>query len=207
MRLENKTAVITGAAGGIGRAAAVRMAAEGANVALIDLDEAGANQVADTIRKAGGTAIVAQSDVRDGARIRGIVSDLQKRFGTVDILVNNAGGPADWIGGGKHERSLFVDATEEAWNLVLSVNLLGPMIVTRAVLDSMIEKRCGKIINLASVAGVNGIAKMVDYSAAKGGVIAMTRALAIELGGYNINVNSISPGSIDTLKGAPPTYL
>jgi NAD(P)-dependent dehydrogenase (short-subunit alcohol dehydrogenase family) len=207
MRLAGKTAIITGAAGGIGRATAIRLAREGANVVIIDLNEADATKTAETIIEAGGSAMAAQSDVRDSARIKQIVAEVIRRFGGVDILVNNAGGPADWIGGGVIKRTLFVDATEEAWNLVLSVNLLGPMIVIRAVLDSMIEKHKGKIINIGSVAGVNGLRTMVDYSAAKGGIIAMTKALAIELGEYNINVNCISPGSIDTQKGAPQTYL
>jgi NAD(P)-dependent dehydrogenase (short-subunit alcohol dehydrogenase family) len=91
--------------------------------------------------------------------------------------------------------------------MILDVNLLGPMILTHAVLGNMVEKRSGKIINIGSVAGVTGLVKMVDYSAAKGGIIAMTKALAIELGEYNINVNCVSPGSIKTCLGAPATYL
>jgi NAD(P)-dependent dehydrogenase (short-subunit alcohol dehydrogenase family) len=207
MRLAQKTAIITGAAGGIGRETAIRFGREGANVVLIDLNEAAATRAAEAITAAGGVAMAAPSDIRDRRRIQQIVADVVQRFGGVDILVNNAGGPADWIGGGKVQRTLFVDATEEAWQLVVSVNLLGPMIVIRAVLDSMIARHRGKIINIASVAGVSGLVRMVDYSAAKGGVIAMTKALAIELGEHNINVNCVSPGSIDTLKGAPPTYL
>lgn len=207
MRLVQRTAIVTGGAGGIGEAAAHRLAAEGANVVIIDLDERRAQDVADAIGRDGGNVIVGKADVRDSARISEIVGEAISRFGGIDILVNNAGGPADWIGGGVVDRTPFVEATEEAWNLVLSVNLLGPMIVTRAVLDGMIQRRRGKIVNIASVAGVNGIVKMVDYSAAKGGVIAMTKALAIELGEHNINVNSISPGSIDTEKGAPQTFL
>jgi len=127
--------------------------------------------------------------------------------GQVDILVNNAGGAVDWLGGGTMKRTLFVDSTEEAWNLVVSVNLLGPMIVCRAVLGNMIKRHRGKIINVASVAGVNGLAGLVDYSAAKGGVIALTRGLALELGEHNINVNAVSPGSIDTHPGTPATFL
>jgi NAD(P)-dependent dehydrogenase (short-subunit alcohol dehydrogenase family) len=207
MRLQNTTVIITGGAGGIGRAAALRMAREGANIVIIDRNEESAGNVTDTIHEFGGTAFAASADVRDGEQIQRIVNEALERFGAVDVLVNNAGGPVDWISNGTIERTHFADASEEAWNLVLGVNLLGPMITTRAVLGNMIQRKKGKIINIASVAGVNGIVKMVDYSAAKGGIIAMTRALAIELGEYNINVNAISPGSINTLKGAPPTYL
>ena len=118
---------------------------------------------------------------------------------------NNAGGPANYYQGMKCTR--FIDSTEEVWRMVVDINLIGTMIVTRAVLDGMIERQKGKIVNVGSVAGVNGLPNMVDYSAAKGGVIALTRALAIELGEYNINVNCVSPGSIDSRGGGPPTYL
>jgi NAD(P)-dependent dehydrogenase (short-subunit alcohol dehydrogenase family) len=195
--------MITGAAGGIGRAAADRLAREGASVVAVDLDGDRANEVVETIVGSGGVAMAARADVRDGARIGKIVAEAAERFGGIDVLVNNAGGPADWIGS---ERTYFVDAAERTWDRVLGINLLGPMIVTRAVLDGMIERHRGKIVNIGSVAGMRGLPKMVDYSAAKGGIIAMTKALAIELGEHNINVNCISPGSIDT-HGAPPTLL
>jgi NAD(P)-dependent dehydrogenase (short-subunit alcohol dehydrogenase family) len=101
----------------------------------------------------------------------------------------------------------FADSNEAIWRRVLEVNLLGTMIVTHAVLQIMMQKKRGKIINIGSVAGVNGIATMVDYSASKGGMIAFTHALAIELGEYQINVNCVSPGSIDVGRGGPQTYL
>lgn len=207
MKIAGRTAIITGAAGGIGRATAIRLAEEGANVIIIDVNEAAALQTAETIVRAGGVAVVEQADVRDSARIAGIVDHVVRRFGRVDILVNNAGGPVDWISGGTLPRSLFIDSTEEAWSLVFSVNLLGPMIAIHSVLNHMIGKQKGKIVNISSVAGINGISGMVDYSAAKGGIIAMTKAMAIELGEHHINVNCVSPGSIDTLKGAPQTFL
>lgn len=207
MKLKGKTAIITGAASGIGKAIAFCFAQEGANVCIIDINKAAGEKVVKEIIKRGGTALTMQSDVRDSKRIKQIISNLIERFGSVDILVNNAGGPADFFGIKGVERTLFIDSKEDTWNLVLGVNLLGPMIVTHAVLGNMIERHKGKIINIGSVAGVNGLVKMVDYSAAKGGVIAMTRALAIELGEYNINVNCVSPGSIDTCRGGPPTYL
>lgn len=206
MRLAGETALVTGAAGGIGRATAKALAREGANVVLMDLDGDRAEERALEIAREGGTAWAAQADVRDGERVREIVGDIVERHGAVDILVNNAGGPADWIGG-VARRTLFIDATEVTWRLVLDVNLLGPMIVTQAVLGGMIERRRGRIVNIASVAGMRGLPEMVDYSAAKGGVIAMTKALAIELGAYHIRVNCVSPGSIATHGGGPPTLL
>lgn len=207
MRFANKTAVVTGAARGIGRAIALRMAKDGANVVIIDLKGPAAEKTAEEIKKLGGKAIAKQSDIRDSECIKEIVSELINHFGSVDILVNNAGGPASYFGIEGLDNTSFIESKKETWEMVLDVNLLGPMILTHAVLGGMIKKRQGKIINIGSVAGVTGLAKMVDYSAAKGGVIAMTKALAIELGEYNINVNCVSPGSIKTCSGAPPTYL
>jgi len=207
MRFAGKTALVTGAAGGIGRAIATALAREGANVVVMDVREQGADEVAQAITESGGTAWAAAADIRDSARVREAVAEATDRLGAIDILVNNAGGPADWIGGGEVKRTRFADATEETWRLVLDVNLLGPMIVTQAVVGGMIARRRGKIVSIASVAGVNGLPEMVDYSAAKGGVIAMTKALAIELGEHNIQVNCVSPGSIATHGGGPPTLL
>ncbi len=209
MKLKDKKAIITGAASGIGKTTALHLAQEGASVFIIDLNGPGAERTAEEIIKKGGTAVAMQSDVRDSSRIRQIVVSIIDHFGSVDILVNNAGGPASFFGIDGIENTLFVDSKESTWDLVLGVNLLGPMILTHAVLNNMIERKKGKIINIASVAGVNGLVKMVDYSAAKGGLIALTRALAIELGEYNINVNCVSPGSIETGQGSPPpiSYL
>ncbi len=205
MDLKGKTAIITGAAGGIGKATAYRLSEAGAAVAVLDINETGVRETADGIIKAGGKAISAGVDIRDSKAVKEAVAETIRHFGAVDILVNNAGGPAAWHGKG----SLFLDSAEETWKFVLDINLLGTMIVTHAVLGDMTARRKGKIINIGSVAGVNGLSGMVDYSAAKGGVIAMTRALAIELGGYSINVNCISPGSIDSRgsSGNPPTFL
>jgi NAD(P)-dependent dehydrogenase (short-subunit alcohol dehydrogenase family) len=210
MTMIGKTAIITGAGSGIGKAAALRFAREGANVVVLDINEATAQSAADEIISNGGIAMPAQSDIRDSARIRAIVAAVLERFGSIDILVNNAGGPAGFFKGMKSTR--FIDSTEDVWKMVLDINLLGTLIVTRAVLDTMVEKRRGKIINLGSVAGVNGLVNMADYSAAKGGVIAFTKTLAIELGEYQINVNCVSPGSVSNPRfgsgnGGPPTYL
>jgi NAD(P)-dependent dehydrogenase (short-subunit alcohol dehydrogenase family) len=210
MKMMNKTAIVTGAGSGIGRATAFRFAKEGVNVIVLDINEDTAKITADEIMNQGGSAMAVQSDIRDSVRIRQIVSDVLKRYGSVDILVNNAGGPAGFFRGMKSTR--FIESTEEVWRMIIDINLFGTLIVTRAVLDAMVEKRKGKIVNVGSVAGVNGLANMADYSAAKGGVIAFTRTLAIELGEYNINVNCVSPGSVGKysgglLTGGPPTFL
>lgn len=201
MTLADKTAIVTGAGAGIGKAAAILLADNGANAAIIDIDGENAAQTAEEIQKSGGSAAAFQSDIRDSAKVNRIVAEIIIRYGGVDILVNNAG----YYGGANYQP--FIDSTEEDWKRILDINLLGTMIMTHAVLSHMMEKRKGKIINTASVAGVNGLRNMVDYSASKGGVIAMTRALAIEAGEYNINVNCVSPGSIDTRGGSPPTFL
>ena len=205
MRLINKTAIVTGAGSGIGRATAGRMAKEGANVVIIDINESTAARTAEEIVREGGRAMAVQADIRDSARIRQIAADVVRQYGGIDILVNNAGGPAGFFPGMKSKR--FIDSTEDVWRMIIDINLFGTMIVTHAVLGTMVEKRRGKIVNVASVAGVNGLFNMADYSAAKGGVIALTRALAVELAEYSINVNCISPGSVDTPRGGPLSFL
>jgi NAD(P)-dependent dehydrogenase (short-subunit alcohol dehydrogenase family) len=205
MKAIKKTAIVTGAGSGIGRATAYRLAKEGANIVVLDINGNTAKIAADEIIRKGGNAKAVQSDIRDSTRIRQIVTEVLDQYGSIDILVNNAGGPAGFYKGMKSAR--FIDSTEDVWRKIIDINLIGTMIVTRAVLDTMVSKRKGKIINIGSVAGVNGLINMVDYSAAKGGVISFTRALAIELGEYNINVNCVSPGSVDTPRGGPPTFL
>lgn len=194
--LKGRVAVITGAASGIGKAAAERLAEEGATVVIVDINAAEAEEAASRLRKAGFTADAAEADVRDSASINRIVRTVTEKHGNISILVNNAGGSARVIG----KKTLFHVSEEATWEWVLNVNLKGVLICTRAVLDGMIGQRYGKIINIASIAGVAGISGMADYSAAKGGVIAFTKALAMELGTYNINVNCISPGAIETRK-------
>jgi 2-hydroxycyclohexanecarboxyl-CoA dehydrogenase len=207
MKLDGKTAVVTGAGGGMGRAIARRLAAQGAKVALVDINAATAAAATAEIESADGAAGAWHADIRDSARLAKVAAEVVERFGPVDIVVNNAGGPADWLGYANAGRSSFLEAAEEAWRLVLDVNLLGTMLVTRAVLDDMVARRAGRVVSIASVAGVSGLPNMVDYSAAKGGVIAFTRALAQELAQYGITVNCVSPGSVDAGRGAPMSFL
>jgi NAD(P)-dependent dehydrogenase (short-subunit alcohol dehydrogenase family) len=207
MGIQGRTVIVTGAGSGIGKATAQRMAREGAIVIIVDINSEAAERTAVEISETGGKVEAFTGDVCDSVRIRQIVAEVTAQFGSVDILVNNAGGPAEWIfNWDAHKR--FIDTAEGDWKKVLEINLTGTMIVTQAVLPWMIAKRKGKIVNVASVAGVNGLARLVDYSAAKGGVISLTRALAIELSEYQINVNCISPGSVHTQRGfGPQSFL
>ncbi|NLB45741.1 MAG: SDR family oxidoreductase, partial [Clostridiaceae bacterium] len=192
MKLQGKTAIVTGAAGNIGRATALLLAAEGATVIVSDINDEKAAAVTAEIIQAGGQALTCITDVRDSKQVISMVQTTLDKYNGVDILVNNAGGSGNLIG----KITQFCDSEESTWDFVLDLNLKGTFICTRAVLDTMIKQKSGKIINLGSVAGVNGLMTRVDYSAAKGGIIAFTKALAMELGPYQINVNCVSPGAI-----------
>jgi 2-hydroxycyclohexanecarboxyl-CoA dehydrogenase len=187
MRLEGKRALVTGGASGIGKATALRLAAEGAHVAIADVDDEGARDVAGAID---GQAV--QMDVADVASVRSGV----EAVGRVDVLVNNAG---------TDRFAFFVHTDEELWDLILSVNLKGVIAVTHAVLPQMHERRSGAIVNVASEAGRLGSQGSVTYSAAKAGVIGFTRAIARESARYKVRSNAVAPGPIETplLNSAP----
>jgi 2-hydroxycyclohexanecarboxyl-CoA dehydrogenase len=190
MRLEGRNALVTGGASGIGAATARRLAAEGAHVAVADVNEAGARSVASEID---GTAI--RMDVTDVESVRAGVA----KVGGVDVLVNNAG---------TDRFSFFVNTDPELWDFVLAVNLRGTIAVTHAVLDGMQKRGRGAIVNVASEAGRVGSQGSVVYSAAKGGVIAFTRAVARESSRFGVRVNAVAPGPIDTpLLNAAPEQL
>ena len=190
MRLEGRNALVTGGASGIGAATARRLAAEGARVAVADVNEAGARSVASEID---GTAI--RMDVTDVESVRAGVAQV----GELDVLVNNAG---------TDRFSFFVNTDPELWDFVLAVNLRGTIAVTHAVLDGMQKRGRGAIVNVASEAGRVGSQGSVVYSAAKGGVIAFTRAVARESSRFGVRVNAVAPGPIDTpLLNAAPEQL
>ncbi|HML46618.1 MAG TPA: SDR family NAD(P)-dependent oxidoreductase [Clostridia bacterium] len=203
MNLLGKTALVTGAGGAIGRATALRLAQAGADLSLVDWNAETVQQTADQIIALGRRAFAATADVRDRDRIPKIVEETIQTLGSLDILVNNAGGSARLIG----KSTLFAQSEPETWDWTIGVNLLGPMLLIHAALPHMMARDSGKIVNVGSVAGVNGLRGLADYSAAKGGIIALTRALALELGEYRINVNCVSPGSIGLRPGQPLTYL
>ena len=191
MRLEGRIALVTGAASGIGAATSRRLAAEGARVAVTDLRLEDAREVAQEID---GTAH--ELDVRSTASIGAAVSQAEKEIGPIDILVNNAG---------YDEFGFFVRTDEEMWDRVLGVNLRGTIAVTHAVLTGMQERGRGRIVNVASEAGRVGSQGSAIYSAAKAGVIGLTKTVARESARYGITCNAVAPGPIETplLMGAP----
>jgi 2-hydroxycyclohexanecarboxyl-CoA dehydrogenase len=190
MRLEGRIALVTGGASGIGAATARRLAAEGARVAVADIDLEGARGVAGEID---GSAV--QMDVSDVASVTAAVASV----GDVDVLVNNAG---------TDRFAFFVNTDEALWDFVLGVNLRGTIAVTHAVLDGMQKRGRGAIVNVASEAGRVGSQGSVVYSAAKAGVIGFTRAVARESSRFGVRVNAVAPGPIDTpLLNAAPVEL
>lgn len=189
MRLQGRVAMVTGAASGIGRGIALALGREGARVAVVDVNEAGGRETVAAIEREGGQGHAYRADITQKAQIEATVADLVKRWGTVHILVNNAG----W-----DKAEPFIKSTEETWDKVLAINLKGPIICTRAVLDEMIKNGYGKIVSIASDAGRVGSSGEAVYSAAKGGIIAFTKTVAREMARHRINVNCICPGPTDT---------
>jgi 2-hydroxycyclohexanecarboxyl-CoA dehydrogenase len=184
--LDGRCALVTGAARGIGRAIAARLGEEGARVAVSDISAAEAEQTAAEI---GGGAIGVELDVSDDASIRRAVDDVVARLGPIDVLVNNAG----W-----DRMEPFVESSPETWDRVLAINLRGPIAVTRAVLDQMIERGGGRIVSIASDAGRVGSSGEAVYSGAKAGIMGFSRTIAREVARHGINVNTVCPGPTNT---------
>jgi len=195
MKLKDKVAIVTGGAGAIGRSITLRLAEEGACIAVADIDHIGANKVVDEIKAMNRRAISIKLDVTKSEDANQMAKLTLDEFGKIDILVNVAGGAS-------HEKGApFYESREEIWDWIVDINLKGTRNCTRAVVEHMIQKRNGKIISIASIVGMiggNPLGRQVDYSAAKAGIIGFTKALAKELGPYNINVNCVSPGPIET---------
>jgi len=200
MRLQDKVAMITGSARGIGRATALAFAAEGAQVIVCDMDAAGGEQTAADIRAAGGRAQFVQVDVTDRASVDALVQAAQARFGRIDVLVNNAGVLRD--------RSLL-KMTEQDFDFVINVNLKGVFNCTQAVAPLLAAQGSGVILNASSVVGVSGNYGQTNYVASKAGVIGMTRVWARELGPKGVRVNAVAPGFISTemLAGIPDKVM
>lgn len=196
MILEDKVAIVTGAAGAIGRRIALSLASEGAIVNIVDIDFEGAKKVVSEISGSHGKAKAIKTDVSRNEDVKIMAQTILDEYGAIDILVNNAGvsdaGVCD-----PEKGSLFRDITEELWDHIIAINLKGVFNCSQAVINHMIDRKSGKIVNIASICGINGCTSQGAYSAAKGGIIAFTKALAKEVASYRVNVNCISPGVIE----------
>jgi 2-hydroxycyclohexanecarboxyl-CoA dehydrogenase len=187
--LDETTVVVTGGCGGIGRAICTELAARGARVAVADLDAAAAEKLAAELTAAGGQAMGVGMDVADAESVTAGMKAVEAGLGPITALVNNAG--IDVIGP-------FVDSDPQVWDRLIEINLKGTIRCTRAVLDSMIARSAGRIVNIGSDAGRVGSSGEVVYSATKGGVIAFAKGLAREVARYGITVNAVCPGPTDT---------
>ena len=196
MKFEGKTALVTGAAVGIGRACAIKFAREGAKVAALDINEETLASLKSELEEMGAEFITAVCDVSSEEAVNAAFAEAKSRLGKIDILVNNA---ALW-----RDRTLFLDTPIDAWKQYFDINVMGVVYCSRAALPDMLEAGYGRIINVASIAGVYGNAKMVHYSATKGALISMTKALAKEVASTGVLVNVVAPGSVSP--AANPDY-
>jgi len=188
-RFEGRVSIVTGASQGIGEAIALDLAAEGATVVLVDVQKDKLEAVARSIVGAGGRADVHQADVSDAVRVQEVADAVAASHGRIDHLVNNAGITRD---------GLLLRMKEEDWDAVLRVNLKGVFNFSKAVLRAMVAARYGRIVNIASVAGLMGNAGQVNYAASKAGAVAFAKSLAREVAARGITVNAVAPGYIST---------
>lgn len=190
MTLKGKTAIITGAGRGIGKAIALKLTHLGANIVINDIPSSvDADKTAEEINSNGGNAIVCKGDVRSQQDVEQVIQAAVDKYGSVDILINNAGITRD---------TLIMRMTEKDWDDVLDINLKGTFNCIKAATKVMMKQRSGKIVNLASVVGVMGNAGQANYSASKAGIIGLTKSTAKELGSRGINCNAVAPGFIQS---------
>ncbi len=185
LNLAGKTAIVTGGGSNIGRAIVLAFAGEKANVVIADIDEAQGQKVAKEAASLGGKSLVIKTDVTNYDSVMAMVKGTIDKFGKLDILVNNVGWAMD---------RLFIEKPREEWGKEVNINLWGVLNCTRAVLDHMIERKYGKIISIGSDAGRMGEYREAVYAACKGGIMALSKSLAREVGRYGINVNVVCPG-------------
>lgn len=189
LTFQNRTALVTGAGRGIGKAIAEQLAAQGVNVICVSKNESSCGAVAAAIRESGGQARALAVDVADGAAVAAACAELNKEFGAIDILVNNAGITRDM---------LLMRMSDGDWDAVIQTNLSSCFYWTKALMRPMTKNRWGRIINISSVVGIMGNAGQANYAAAKAGMIGFTKAVARELAGRNVTANVVAPGFIST---------
>ncbi|MDD5509566.1 MAG: 3-oxoacyl-[acyl-carrier-protein] reductase [Dehalococcoidales bacterium] len=189
LELESKVALVTGASRGIGRAIALKLASRGARVVVNDVAREAAEAVVKEIKDLGGDAFAVEADVRDSEAVKAMLDEVTGRWERIDILVNNAGINRD---------TLLLKMSDEAWDAVIDTNLRGAYTCTRFALRAMMRQRWGRIISMASIAGIMGNVGQANYAASKAGIIAFTKTVAKEVGALNITANAIAPGFIVT---------
>ncbi len=189
MRLQGKVAVVTGAGSGIGRAVCRLFASEGASVAAADIDPSTAEAIAAEVAEAGGQALAVPTDVTDAEAVQRMADATADRFGSLDILINNAG---------RRTVKPFLEHTIEEWHDMLDLNLTAHFLCCKSAVPRMLAAGGGAVVNVASIAGLVGRPKRVGYCAAKGGLLAFTRALAADLAEDGIRVNAVNPGLVET---------
>jgi 2-hydroxycyclohexanecarboxyl-CoA dehydrogenase len=185
----SRTALVTGGGAGIGKATCLRLARDGHAIGVLGRSDKNTREVARAINESGGRAVAVQADVSNRSQVAAAVQTIREALGPITILINNAG---------IENFCPFGDIAEDNWDRVMEVNLKGVYLVIQAVLPDMLAAEWGRIVNLSALGAQTGAANMTHYAATKGGVIALTRSLAVELGAKGITVNSVSPGFIQT---------
>jgi len=195
MRFEDKVAIVTGAGRGLGKTMAIALGSEGSKVVVVDINPGEGEEAVREMETLGAEAIFVRADVSEKASVQRMVEASLDRFDTIDILVNNAG---------IHDAAPFVEETEELWQRMFKVNVMGTVLPCQAVVPEMMKRQKGRIVNISSKAAVVGEPYHAAYSASKGAVLALTRAMATELAPYKITVNAVCPGPTytDMLLGA-----